>query len=141
MPYLNRDQIIELIKNKQVILNTSKYTKQIQPASLDLTISNECYRIKASFLPNNIKISKVIEELSLAKFNLNKNNLLEINGIYLCLLNEKLKLPNNINGKSNPKSTGRLDIFTRLITENGKEYDLVDYNYKELYIENYSTVI
>ena len=137
MPYLNRDQIIELIKNKRVILNTSKYTKQIQPASLDLTISNECYRIKASFLPNNIKISKVIEELSLAKFNLNKNTLLEKNCIYLCLLNEKLKLPNNIKGKSNPKSTtGRLDIFTRLITENGKEYDLVDYNYKgKLYIE------
>ena len=57
MPYLNRDQIIELIKNKRVILNTSKYTKQIQPASLDLTISNECYRIKASFFPNNINYS------------------------------------------------------------------------------------
>ena len=137
MPYLNRDQIIELIKNKQVILNTSKYTKQIQPASLDLTLSNECYRIKASFLPNNIKISRVIEELSLTKFNLNQNTLLEKNCIYLCPLNEKLKLPNNIMGKSNPKSTtGRLDIFTRLITENGKEYDLVDYNYKgKLYIE------
>ena len=40
-------------------------------------------------------------------------------------------------GKSNPKSTtGRLDIFTRVITENGKKYDYVNYNYKgKLYLE------
>ena len=137
MPYLNRHQILALIKKKQIYSNKSIANKQIQPASLDLTLSDKCYRVKASFIPNNIKISDVIKELSLTKINLNENKLLEKNCIYLCELNEKLSLPYDIMGKSNPKSTtGRLDIFTRVITENGKEYDYVNYNYKgKLYLE------
>ena len=130
MPYLNREQILDLIKKKQIYSNKPLIKNQIQPASLDLTLSDKCHRIKASFIPNNIKISKVIKELSLSKIDLNQNTLLEKNCIYLCELNEKLNLPNNIMGKSNPKSTtGRLDIFTRVITENGKEYDFIDYKY------------
>ena len=137
MPYLNRDQIITLIKNKNIYSNRSITNKQLQPASLDLTLSNVCYRIKASFIPNDIKISKVIKELALTKIYLNRNTLLEKNCIYLCELNEKLRLPIDIMGKSNPKSTtGRLDIFTRVITENGTEYDFVNYKYKgKLYLE------
>ena len=137
MSYLNREQIKTLIKSGQIYSNKSINKNQIQPASLDLTLSDKCYRIKASFIPNNIKISNVIKELSLSKVNLNINTLLEKNCIYLCELNEKLKLPKDIMGKSNPKSTtGRLDIFTRVITENGKEYDNIKYNYKgKLYLE------
>ena len=137
MPYLNREQILALIENNHIYSNKSLIKNQIQPASLDLTLSDKCYRIKASFIPNNIKISKVIRELSLSKIDLNKNTLLEKNCIYLCELNEKLNLPNNIMGKSNPKSTtGRLDIFTRVITENGKEYDFISYKYTgKLYLE------
>ena len=137
MPYLNREQILELIKKKQIYSDKINISNQIQPASLDLTLSKKCYRIKASFIPNNIKISDVIKELSLTKIDLSQNTLLEKNCIYLCELNEKLILSNDIMGKSNPKSTtGRLDIFTRIITENGKEYDYVNYNYKgKLYLE------
>ena len=137
MPYLNREQIKTLIKSGQIYSNKSINKNQIQPASLDLTLSDKCYRIKASFIPNNIKISNVIKELSLSRVNLNINTLLEKNCIYLCELNEKLKLPKDIMGKSNPKSTtGRLDIFTRVITENGKEYDHINYNYNgKLYLE------
>ena len=137
MPYLNRKQILGLIKKKQIYSDNSLINSQIQPASLDLTLSAKCYRIKASFIPNKIKISKVIKELSLTYIDLNQNKLLEKNCIYLCELNERLNLPNDIMGKSNPKSTtGRLDIFTRIITENGKAYDYVDYNYNgKLYLE------
>ncbi len=137
MPYLNREQILALIKKKKIYSKKSLNNNQVQPASLDLTLSDKCYRIKASFIPNNLKISQVIKELSLTKINLNKNILLEKNCIYLCELNEKLRLPDDIMGKSNPKSTtGRLDIFTRVITENCKEYDFVNYNYKgKLYLE------
>ena len=137
MPYLNRKQILDLINKKQIYSDKQLIKSQLQPASLDLTLSDKCYRIKASFIPNNIKISKVIKELSLTKIDLNQNTLLEKNCIYLCELNEKLNLPNDIMGKSNPKSTtGRLDIFTRVITENGKEYDYINYNYKgKLYLE------
>ena len=137
MPYLNREQILALVKKKQIYSDNSILSNQIQPASIDLSISNKCYRIKASFIPNKIKISKIIKELSLTKIDLTHNALLEKNCIYLCELNEKLRLPMNIMGKSNPKSTtGRLDIFTRVLTENGKEYDFIDYNYNgKLYLE------
>ena len=137
MPYLNRNQIERLIDEKNIFSNKSINTHQLQPASLDLTISNTCYRIKASFIPNNRPISKIISELMLAKIDLSKEFLLERNCIYLCEINEKLKLPKEIKGKANPKSTtGRLDIFTRIITEHGSEYDFIDYNYKgKLYLE------
>ena len=76
MPYLNREQILELIKNKSIYSDNSFKKNQIQPASLDLTLSDKCYRIKASFIPNKIKISNVIKELSLTKIDLNQNTLL-----------------------------------------------------------------
>lgn len=137
MSILIKKNIEELI-NKKIILVTNNFNKsQIQPASLDLTLSSNCYRIKASFIPNNKKVSQLIESLALSKINLNNENLLEKNCIYLCELNESLKLNIEFSAKSNPKSTtGRLDIFTRLITDNGKEYDVVDKGYKgKLYLE------
>ena len=137
MPYLNRDQIIELINKKNIVSSEIINSLQLQPASLDLTLSNKCYRIKASFIPNEKPISSIISELLLAKIDLKDEFLLEKNCIYLCELNEKLRLPKNIKGKANPKSTtGRLDIFTRIITEHGTEYDFIDYNYKgKLFLE------
>ena len=137
MPYLNRDQIIELINKKNIVSSENINSLQLQPASLDLTLSNKCYRIKASFIPNEKPISNIISELLLAKIDLKDEFLLEKNCIYLCELNEKLRLPKNIKGKANPKSTtGRLDIFTRIITEHGTEYDFIDYNYKgKLFLE------
>ena len=137
MPYLINKDIQKLIKLNSIITSPSFNENQIQPASLDLSLSSRCYRIKASFIPNNQKISKIIKELSLVNIDLNNEYLFEKNCIYLCELNEKLNLPKKIKGKSNPKSTtGRLDIFTRLITENGTEYDEIDYNYSgKLYLE------
>ena len=137
MPYLNRNQIIELINKRNIVSSKIINSLQLQPASLDLTLSNKCYRIKASFIPNEKPISNIISELLLAKIDLKDEFLLEKNCIYLCELNEKLRLPKNIKGKANPKSTtGRLDIFTRIITEHGTEYDFIDYNYKgKLFLE------
>ena len=88
MPYLNREQILLLIKKRYISSKSTLINNQLQPASLDLTLSEKCYRIKASFIPNNIKISKVINELSLSRIDLNQNVLLEKNCIYLCELNE-----------------------------------------------------
>ena len=137
MPYLNRSEIQTLIKNGSIKSSATIDKKQLQPASLDLTLSNICYRIKASFIPNNIPISSILNDLTLTKINLKNRFLLEKGCIYLCELNEQFNLPKTIRGKSNPKSTtGRLDIFTRVITENGYEYDYINYNYKgKLYLE------
>ena len=137
MPYLNNLEIVDLIKKKAVFSNNKINSKQLQPASLDLTLSNKCYRIKSSFIPNNLEINKIIKELTLMKINLDNEIILEKNCIYLCELNEHLNLPSSIMGKSNPKSTtGRLDIFTRIITEFGTEYDFIKNGYSgKLYLE------
>ena len=82
--YLNKRQILDLANKKQIYSDKTLVDAQIQPASLDLTLSSKCYRIKASFIPNNIKISEVIKELSLTNIDLNQNKLLEKNCIYLC---------------------------------------------------------
>ncbi len=137
MPYLNRNEIEDLILKKSIKSFNKINNNQIQPASLDLTISSVCYRIKASFIPNEMAISSILKKLVLNKINLESDFLLEKGCIYLCEINEYLDLPFDIRGKSNPKSTtGRLDIFTRIITEKGFEYDFIDYNYKgKLYLE------
>ena len=137
MPYLINKDIQNLIKVKSIRTSSSFNKNQIQPASLDLSLSSKCYRIKASFIPNKQPISKIINELSLVQIDLNKEFLFEKNCIYLCELNESLNLPKKIKGKANPKSTtGRLDIFTRLITEYGTEYDEIDHGYSgKLYLE------
>ena len=137
MPYLNRIEIQNLINIRSIQSSIIIKSSQLQPASLDLTLSNKCYRIKASFIPNNVSISSILKKLVLTKIDLNKEFLLEKGCIYLCELNERLKLPSDVKAKSNPKSTtGRLDIFTRIITENGSEYDYIDYNYNgKLYLE------
>ena len=137
MPYLNRNEIKKLIYNDNIKSNSKINNSQLQPASLDLTLSTKCYRIKASFIPNEMPISLILKDLVLNKIDLRNEFLLEKGCIYLCEINEYLNLPIDIKGKSNPKSTtGRLDIFTRIITEKGSEYDYVEYNYKgKLYLE------
>jgi len=137
MPYLNNLEIFDLIKKKAIFSNNKIHSKQLQPASLDLTLSSKCYRVKSSFLPNSLEINKIIKELSLIEIGLDKDTILEKNCIYLCELNEHLNLPSDIMGKSNPKSTtGRLDIFTRIITEFGTEYDFIKNGYNgKLYLE------
>jgi len=77
MPYLNRNQILALIKKKQIYSNKSIVNKQIQPASLDLTLSDKCYRIKASFIPNKVSIKSIISDLSIAFIDLNNEFLLD----------------------------------------------------------------
>ena len=137
MPYLNRNEIKDLVFKKSIKSINRINNSQLQPASLDLTISTICYRIKASFIPNEMSISSILKDLVLNKIDLKKEFMLEKGCIYLCEINEYFNLPIDIKGKSNPKSTtGRLDIFTRIITEKGSEYDYIDYNYKgKLYLE------
>ena len=82
--------------NKKIITSNVFKKKQIQPSSLDLSLSNECYEIKYSFLSPNSKVRDKLESLIVKKINLNKKFLFEINKTYLVKLNEKLNLINNI---------------------------------------------
>jgi dCTP deaminase len=110
----------------------------IQPASLDLRLGDMAHRVRASFLPGpNSTVEAKIRELRMARIDLTGAPVLEKDCVYIIPLVEELNLPENISGKANPKSTtGRLDIFTRLITDYGTEFDRVPAGYKgKLYAE------
>ena len=110
----------------------------IQPASLDLRLGDMAHRVRASFLPGpNSTVEAKIKDLRMARIDLTGAPVLEKDCVYIIPLVEELNLPENISGKANPKSTtGRLDIFTRLITDYGTEFDFVPAGYKgKLYAE------
>ena len=117
--------------------STLNIDKQIQPSSLDLSLSEECYEIKCSFLSPNSKVRDKLDGLIIKKINLKNSQLFTKNKTYLVKLNEKLNLKNNIKGYCNPKSsTGRLDIFCRTILDHCDEYEKIPLNYKgEMFIE------
>jgi dCTP deaminase len=113
---------------------------QIQPASIDLRLSREAYRVRASFLPgrSTTLLTKATDKgLLTAKMDLSEPTLLEPHVIYIIPLMESLNLPSDVFGIANPKSTtGRLDVFTRLITEHGDEFERVRRGYHGgLYVE------
>jgi dCTP deaminase len=113
---------------------------QIQPASIDLRLSREAYRVRASFLPgrSSTLLTKATDKgLLTGKMDLSEPTLLEPGVIYIIPLMESLALPSDVYGIANPKSTtGRLDIFTRLITEHGDEFERVRRGYHgALYVE------
>ena len=105
---------------------------QIQPASLDLRLGAVAYRLQASFLPGrDSMVKRKLDALSMAELDLSLPTVLEKGCVYLAPLMEHLRLPRGVSAKANPKSTtGRLDVFTRLITDKGVEFESVPDGYK-----------
>ena len=110
---------------------------QIQPASLDLRLGTKAWRVRASFLPGKAGIQQRLKDFSTHEIDLSDGAVLEKGCVYLVPLMESLALPAAINAVANAKSsTGRLDVFTRLITENATEFDRIDAGYQgQLYAE------
>ena len=111
---------------------------QIQPASIDLRLGEVAYRVQGSFLPGKLStVYKKIQDLKMAEIDLRKSAVLEKGCVYIVPLLEELHLPDDLSAKANPRSTtGRLDIFTRLITDYGEEFDWVRKGYTgKLYAE------
>ena len=133
---LTYDDYIELYDKNQIISNEF-IKEQIQPSSIDLTLSDECYEIKNSFLSPKCKVRDKIKNLIVRKIDLNNKYIFEKNKTYIVKLNESLKLINNIFGNCNPKSsTGRLDIFCRTIVNYSDEYEKIPNNYNgEIFLE------
>jgi dCTP deaminase len=100
---------------------------QIQPASVDLRLGAVAYRVRASFLPGpGITVGQRIAELKLHEFPLAEGAVLETGCVYIVPLLEKLKLRADIAAATNPKSsTGRLDVFTRVIADETRGFDRV----------------
>lgn len=118
--------------------------RQIQPASLDLRLGPTAYQIRASFLPfpksvlNRLNQDDLLNsDLRIDHVSLEQGATLQRGTVYLVPLLESLALPRNVRGRCNPKSTtGRLDIFTRLITDEASRFDEIRPGYSgPLYLE------
>src|SRR6204780_2599999 len=135
---LPSQDISTLIARGNVSASPAINPEHIQPASLDLRLGDMAHRVRASFLPGpNSTVEAKIKELRMTRVDLTGAPVFEKDCVYIIPLVEELNLPENISGNANPKSTtGRLDIFTRLITDYGTEFDRVPPGYKgKLYAE------
>lgn len=111
---------------------------QLQPASLDLRLGPVAYRVRASFLPGKqATVEQRLADLAMHTMDITDSGVLERGCVYIVPLLEGLNLRHRMSAMGNPKSsTGRLDIFTRLITDHGTEFDRIRAGYKgPLYAE------
>ena len=124
---------------KNFICSATELAKsQIQPASLDLRLGRRAWRIQASFLPGMYQtVQDKIEKFAMYPLDLLDGAVLETGCVYIVELQERLALPPSLSALANPKSsTGRLDVFTRLITDGAIEFEAVAAGYNgPLYAE------
>ena len=135
---LPSQRIRELIAHGRVSTSLPVEDDQIQPSSLDLRLGPVGYRMQASFLPGpKATVDSRIKDLAMTKIDLTRPTVFEKGCVYLVPLMEQLNLTSELSAKANPKSTtGRLDIFTRLICDGGTEFERVPEGYKgTLYAE------
>jgi dCTP deaminase len=131
-------QVIRTLIDAGKIISPTPVTEdQIQPASIDLRLGREAYHVRASFLSVQSTVEKKIQDLFIRKVDLEAGAVFAKGSVFVVPLIESLDLPADVSGKANPKSTtGRLDIFTRLITEPGEEFERVPKGYKgKLYLK------
>jgi dCTP deaminase len=104
---------------------------QIQPASLDLRLGPRAYRVRASFLPGPARtVRDRLEALALHEIDLGPGAVLETACVYIAELQESLALPPDVSAATNPKSsTGRIDVFTRVIADRAREFDAAEPGY------------
>jgi dCTP deaminase len=129
------DHILRALNSQGAIASIAPFAdNQIQPASLDLRLGDYAYRVRASFLPG--KASTVAarldqSDLVMHKLDLRGGAVLETGCVYLVPLLESLALPQDVFGLANPKSsTGRIDVFVRLICDGATSFDRVTAGYK-----------
>lgn len=141
LPY---QHLKDLIVSGAITANLPIDDKQIQPASLDLRLGTKAYRLLSSFLPERTEIRSRLNvmdlyqsDLVMYEMDLRDGAILEKGHVYLVPLLEYLQLPKNLKGRTNPKSsTGRLDIFTRVITDLNVGFDEIRPGYRgPLYLE------
>ena len=135
---LPESQLVAAFGKKQISAAEPLLDGQIQPASLDLRLGARAWRIQASFLPGRGQtVMDKIDKFSMYELDLTEGAVLETGCVYIVELLESLALPETLSATANPKSsTGRLDVFTRLITDGAVEFEAMAAGYNgPLYAE------
>lgn len=137
---LPRQDIAKLVSAKQILglSEDADHPPSLQPASLDLCLGDTALRLRASFLPGREEtVSGAMKNVVMHEIDLSSGAVLETGCVYLIPLRESLNLPLDIVGLANPKSsTGRLDVFTRVICDGCEQFDTIPAGYSgPLYME------
>jgi dCTP deaminase len=136
---LPAQQIQEMVEDQSIVGWPELISSdQIQPASLDLRLGKQAFRVRASFLPGpNSTVMERVTKLGGALIDLSGGAVFEKGVVYVAKLVESVNLGSEIEGAANPKSsTGRLDVLTRLITDKATAFDRIPAGHKgPLYVE------
>lgn len=134
---LPRQHLRQLIEQGAVWSSDVDVTENLQPASIDLTLGPLAYRLRSSFLPGNDSVMDRLREDDMGELDLGRGAVLELNRPYLIPLNECVRLPSDVRGRTNPRSsTGRIDVFTRVVTDYGQHFDEIPAGYEgRLFLE------
>ncbi|HEY8595085.1 MAG TPA: 2'-deoxycytidine 5'-triphosphate deaminase [Devosiaceae bacterium] len=130
--------IAQMVEAGRIAIARPLDSDQIQPASLDLRLGETAFRVRSSFLPGpGHPVTERIEALKLHQIDLREGAVLERGCVYLVPLLESLDLAPEVSATANPKSsTGRLDVFTRVIVDGARGFDTVTAGYSgPLYLE------
>ena len=121
-------EIAALVARGGIAADTPVAEAQIQPASLDLRLGAQAWRVRASFLPGpEATVADKLRDHAMHQIDLTGGAVLEKGCVYLVPLMERLALPGRLSAHANPKSsTGRLDIFTRLIADRATAFDRIE---------------
>jgi len=137
---LPRQDIEQLVEMGAItgLSDDPAHPPSIQPASLDLCLGDTAMRLRASFLPGaGFNVAEALDSVVMHRIDLTGGAVLETGCVYVIPLREGLNLPDDIVGLANPKSsTGRLDVFTRVICDGGQKFDSIPAGYSgPLYVE------
>ena len=120
-----------LISAGALVLEQTLAKGQLQPASVDLRLGGKAYRVRASFLPGpGGSVAQKLQDFKLHEIDIENGAPLETGCVYVVPLMESLALPGTLSASANPKSsTGRLDVFTRVIADGVSAFDQVPAGY------------
>ena len=125
-------------QGREIVASEPFAPGQIQPASIDLRLGPVAYRVRASFLPGPAAtVEERLKSVFMHEVDLTNGAVLEAGSVYIVPLLERAEFSARISGGANPKSsTGRIDVFTRLITDYAPSFDRVEPGYRgPLYAE------
>jgi dCTP deaminase len=124
--------ISDLVERGAITADGGVGEDQVQPASLDLRLGRRAWRVRASFLPRSGgTVAARMGDVAMHELDLSTGAVLERGCVYIAELQEGLALPAGISGRANPKSsTGRIDIFVRLLTDGQPAFDDVATGYQ-----------
>src|SRR5258708_5487139 len=136
---LPAQRLREAIAQEWIVAGAWRIPKEsVQPASVDLRLGERAWALRCSFLPDSDStVEQKVEDLAFEEIDLRDGATLERDRPYLVPLIEELRLPGSIRAKANPKSsTGRLDVFTRVLTDRNHRFDEIGSGYHgRLYLE------